>query len=57
MYGFKPSFNQSFKVERRATSWWISPYHVRIVQGPVVLMIENCRTGLIWNIMRAAGQT
>jgi hypothetical protein len=28
------------------------PYHLGIDQGPVVLMIENYRTGLIWNIMR-----
>ena len=34
------------------TGWWISPYHFGIDQGPVVLMIENYRTGLIWNIMR-----
>ena len=28
------------------------PYHFGIDQGPVVLMIENYRTGLIWDIMR-----
>jgi hypothetical protein len=31
---------------------WITPYHFGVDQGPVVLMIENYRTGLIWNIMR-----
>jgi hypothetical protein len=51
-YGFKPSFNQSFVVENSATGWWITPYHFGIDQGPVVLMIENYRTGLLWNIMR-----
>jgi hypothetical protein len=55
LYGFKPSFNQTFKVEGSATGWWISPYHFGIDQGPVVLMIENYRTGLIWNIMRRCG--
>ena len=30
----------------------MSPYHFRIDQGPVVLMIENYRPGLLWDIMR-----
>ena len=51
-YGFKPSFNQSFAVPESPTGWWLSPYHFGIDQGPVVLMIENYRTGLLWNIMR-----
>ena len=51
-YGFKPSFNQSFAVPDSPTGWWISPYHFGIDQGPVVLMIENYRTGLLWDIMR-----
>ena len=34
------------------TGWWVTPYQFGIDQGPVVLMIENYRTGLIWNIMR-----
>jgi hypothetical protein len=28
------------------------PYHFEIDQGPVALMIESYRTGLIWNISR-----
>lgn len=51
-YGFKPSFNQSFVVETSSTGWWVTPYHFGIDQGPVVLMIENYRTGLLWNLMR-----
>lgn len=51
-YGFKPSFNQSFVVPDSSTGWWITPYHFGIDQGPIVLMIENYRTGLLWNIMR-----
>ena len=51
-YGFLPSFNQSFAVEGSPTGWWVSPYHFGIDQGPVVLMIENYRTGLLWDIMR-----
>jgi hypothetical protein len=51
-YGFKPSFNQSFAVQDSPTGWWVTPYHFGIDQGPVVLMVENYRTGLLWNIMR-----
>jgi hypothetical protein len=51
-YGFKPSFNQTFHVEDSPTGWWVSPYYFGIDQGPVVLMIENYRSGLIWDIMR-----
>jgi len=51
-YGFKPSFNQTYLVPESKTGWWVSPYHFGIDQGPVILMIENYRTGLIWNIMR-----
>lgn len=52
LYGFKPSFNQTFAVEGSETGWWVTPYHFGIDQGPVVLMIENYRTGLLWNVMR-----
>ncbi|NRP74764.1 hypothetical protein ILFOPFJJ_05686 [Ensifer psoraleae] len=52
LYGFVPSFNRTFAAEDSPTGWWISPYHFGIDQGPVVLMVENYRTGLIWNIMR-----
>jgi hypothetical protein len=55
LYGFKPSFNQTFAPNDSSSGWWISPYHFGIDQGPVVLMIENYRTGLIWNIMRRCG--
>lgn len=51
-YGFKPSFNQTFTVEDSPTGWWVTTYHFGIDQGPVALMIENYRTGLIWNLMR-----
>jgi hypothetical protein len=51
-YGFKPSFNQTYEVPNSSTGWWVTPYHFGIDQGPVILMIENYRTGLIWNVMR-----
>jgi hypothetical protein len=51
-YGFKPSFNQTFEVPDSPTGWWVTPHHFGIDQGPVVLAIENYRTGLLWDIMR-----
>src|ERR1041385_1752603 len=51
-YGFKPSFNQSFAAPDTQTGWWVTPYHFGIDQGPVVLMIENYRSGLLWDVMR-----
>jgi hypothetical protein len=51
-YGFKPSFNETYTMAESVTGWWVTPYHFGIDQGPVVLMIENYRSGLVWNIMR-----
>jgi hypothetical protein len=52
VFGFKASFNQTFRVEDSETGWWVTPYQFGIDQAPVVLMIENFRTGLIWDIAR-----
>ena len=51
-YGFKASFNETYEVPDSSTGWWVTSYHFGIDQGPVILMIENYRTGLIWNIIR-----
>jgi hypothetical protein len=51
-YGFKPSFNRTFLVPDSPTGWWVTPYHFGIDQGPIVLAIENYRSGLLWYIMR-----
>jgi hypothetical protein len=51
-YGFRCSFNQTFRVDDGPTGWWVTPYQFGIDQGPVVLMIENYRTGLLWDLMR-----
>jgi hypothetical protein len=58
-YGFLDSFNPTFDTD-------IKPQHGRIVrgvgwfdtdflgidQGPIIAMIENYRTGLVWRVMR-----
>jgi hypothetical protein len=50
-YGFKATFNHTFPVED-GDRFWVSPYHIGIDQGPIALMIENYRTGLVWDLMR-----
>src|SRR5262249_55073744 len=50
-YGFKSTFNRTFPLEGGAPCW-VSPYHFGIDQGPIALMIENYRTGLVWQLMR-----
>ena len=40
-YGFHDSFSLS--------SRWFAPSYIAIDQGPIVIMIENYRTGLLWD--------
>ncbi|MEO6959493.1 MAG: glucoamylase family protein [Burkholderiaceae bacterium] len=59
-YGFKATYNPTFfkgKGKRPVADddsprGWVSPWHFGINQGPIVLMIENYRTGLLWDLMR-----
>ena len=52
-YGFKASFNPSHPGETgNPYGWWVSPFHFGLNQGPVVLMIENYRSGWLWQLMR-----
>ncbi len=41
-YGFKDAFNE--------TKGWMAESYLAIDQGPVIVMIENYRTGLCWNL-------
>lgn len=49
-YGFKCSYNPTFK--SREGKGWVSQGYYGLDQGPIVMMIENYRTGLIWRLMR-----
>jgi hypothetical protein len=51
-YGFRATINQTYAAEAGHAIGWISPWHFGINQGPVVLMIENHRTGMLWELMR-----
>jgi hypothetical protein len=41
-YGFYDAFSVEY-------NWWPKRY-LAIDQGPIVVMIENYRTGLLWNL-------
>jgi len=51
-YGAKCSFNPTFTTGAASDGYWVSPGHFGIDQGPVVLMIENYRTGFFWRLMQ-----
>ncbi|MEO7218867.1 MAG: glucoamylase family protein [Gemmatimonadaceae bacterium] len=51
-YGFKDSFNPTFAERSDLSHAWVSPFHYGLRQGPIVLMIENYRSGLLWHLMR-----
>ncbi|WP_199100923.1 glucoamylase family protein [Dyella sp. ASV21] len=58
-YGFVDAFNPSYGTEMtpkegRAVPGmgWADDKHIGIDQGPIVVMIENWRSGFVWNVMR-----
>ena len=51
-YGFKATFNATYPVPSGNEYGWVSPWNFGLNQGPIVLMIENHRSGLIWDLMR-----
>jgi len=52
-YGFRATYNPTFP-ERGDSQWgWVSPHHYGINQGPIVIMVENDRTELVWRLMRS----
>lgn len=51
-YGFKASFNPTFPDPDGLPNGWVSPWHFGVNQGPIVTMIENYKSGLVWQLMR-----
>ena len=51
-YGFKATFNATMADRSGPSRLWVSPFHLGINQGPIVLMLENHRSGLIWALLR-----
>lgn len=58
-YGFLDSFNPTFDLDIkprhgrivRGVGWFDTDY-LGIDQGPIIAMVENYRTGLVWRVMR-----
>jgi hypothetical protein len=50
-YGFADAFNPSFRTSRYPDGWYDVDY-LGIDQGPIAIMIENLRNGLVWNVMK-----
>ncbi|HET9888383.1 MAG TPA: glucoamylase family protein, partial [bacterium] len=58
-YGFLDAFNPSFLLDVKVQhghvvppGGWFDTDYLGIDQGPILAMIENARTGLVWNTMR-----
>ena len=52
-YDFKAAFNPTHPGEPgNPYGFWVSPWHFGLNQGPIVMMIENYRSGLLWQLMR-----
>ena len=51
-YGYRTTFNPTFPSADGATGGWVSPFFCGLDQGPIIAMIENHRTQLIWELLR-----
>jgi hypothetical protein len=51
-YGFKTTFNPTFPDPGGSPYGWVSPWHCGLDLGPIILMIENYRSGLVWQLLR-----
>jgi hypothetical protein len=51
-YGFKATFNATYPTKSGGPCGWVSPWHYGLNQGPIVLMIENYRSELLWRLTR-----
>jgi hypothetical protein len=49
--GFKATFNPTHPDRTENPFGWVSKWQCGLNQGPIVLMIENYRTGLPWRLM------
>lgn len=46
------TFNPTFPSQDEGNCGWVSPYHYGVNEGPVVLMLENYRSELLWQLLR-----
>lgn len=50
-YGFKDAFNLTY-ITKETPHGWFDVDYLGIDQGPILLMIENHRTGILWDVMK-----
>ncbi len=51
-YGFIDAFNPTFVTNRTSPRGWFNVDYLGIDQGPIVIMIENLRSGFVWDVMK-----
>jgi hypothetical protein len=51
-YGFDASFNPTFPERKHNPHGWVSPWVFGLNQGPIILMIENFQSRVVWDCMR-----
>ena len=52
-YGFTDAFNLSYPDKSGAAGQgWFDDQYLAIDQGPILLMVENHRTGFVWNLLK-----
>jgi hypothetical protein len=51
-YGFRATFNPTYPAASVNEHGWVSPWNYGLNQGPMVLMIENYRSEVLWRLMR-----
>ena len=49
--GFHASCNRTYP-QQGPPPGWVAPWHYALNQGPIVLMVENYCSGLVWRLMR-----
>jgi hypothetical protein len=52
-YGFEATFNPTFPSGNGDPWGWVSPRNFGLNNGPIVVMIENHRSGLMWKLFMA----
>ncbi|KAA3640285.1 MAG: Tat pathway signal protein [Bacteroidetes bacterium] len=50
-YGFKDAFNLTWEDAQTGEKGWFDDDYLGIDQGPILIQIENYKTGLVWEVM------
>jgi Uncharacterized protein conserved in bacteria len=52
-YGYRLTFNATFPAADGSSRGWICPYFCGLNLGPMIAMVENYRSDLVWQLMRS----